>query len=312
MTTTSTSLSTSAYSILKSLLAAERDWLGGDRLWAAAKPDQTRFLEAINRCYADRKGLSEIRDVIATNQVEKVESWLQAHQVESTLPDINPDSEVWVGSVLGFTPTWEKPGRSTERRIDGKDYDFVAMREGFRYYAPPAEWVTPISHESNAPINFCVQIACVDGTALWLMMLADAPQSPLDLIDLVHNLQKNRCADPEPCTKPRLHFPMIDLHQEIDLSWLSGLQTEDESGHVWNIVGGIQKHSLKLNEKGVPYKDLGPSAGGFYITGGGNRQVPATEMVFDSPFVVWVEKKGMRDPLFSAYITPDDWKRPQT
>ncbi len=308
MTTTSTSLSTSAYSILKSLLAAEPNWLGTDRLWAAAKPDQARFLEAINRCYADCQELSEVRNVIATNQAEKIDGWLEAHKIESTFPAINPESEVWLGSTLDFTATWEKPGRSTQRLIGGKEYPFVAMREGFTYHAPPADWITPISPDSNAPINFCAKIPCIDGVAVWLMMLAEAPQSPLDLIDLIHNLQKNRCEDPEPCLKPRLHFPMVDLRCEVDLSWLTGLKTEDESNHVWSVAGGIQKHSLKINEKGAPRK----AKEGFYIAGGGNRQVPPTEMIFDIPFVVWVEKKGMRDPLFSAYVTPDDWRSPRT
>ena len=32
----------------------------------------------------------------------------------------------------------------------------------------------------------------------------------------------------------------------------------------------------------------------------------------DKPFYLWIERPGMSIPLFTAYIDPIDWKKPDT
>lgn len=305
MPTTTTSLSTSACSIVKSLLDAETKWLGKDRIWMAPNSDQTRFLEALNRCYSDSTALEQVENTIATNQPKEIAEWAKANNISNPPMEIDPKSELWVGSALNITPSWEKPGRANQRYVERTLYNFVTMREGFRFHAPPANMIDPVSPQSNAPVNFCVRIGCPKGASLWLMMVEDVPSNPLDIAALVHNIQKNRCETPEPCAKPRLHFPMVRLEHEMNLDWLSGLNTEDEEGQTWTIAGGVQKHTLTLDEKGAPLE--GKANAGMYMTGGGNRKEAPTEMIFDKPFLVWTEHKGMRDSVFMAYITPDNW-----
>lgn len=307
MTATSTSLSTSAYSIVKALLAAEPSWLGADRIWAASDTNQTRFLEALNRCYSDESGLSKIENFFVSGNPEEIQKWATENEIKSSIPAVNAASEIWIGSSFSLTPSWERPGRATQRYVGRTNYKFVTMREGFKFFAPPPEMIDPVSKESNAPVNFAVRITCAGGTSLWLMMVEDGPQNPLDILDLIHYIKKNRCENEELVTKSRLHFPMVELSHEVDLGWLSGLNTEAEDGNHWTVVGGVQKHSLRLDDKGEKANINGNA--GFYIAGGGNRTEQATEMIFDMPFLVWTEHKAMRDTLFAAYVTPEDWMK---
>ena len=100
-------------------------------------------------------------------------------------------------------------------------------------------------------------------------------------------------------------FPMVDLDIKPDITWLIGMRTmrTDNPDKGWEIDQALMQTKVKLNEEGAEVREavaLGVRC--FCASFDLKRQ-----FVIDEPFMFVVQRDGLKEPLFSAYIDVDGW-----
>jgi len=98
---------------------------------------------------------------------------------------------------------------------------------------------------------------------------------------------------------------MVNLIQRVDISDLKGLKAVDSLGQPWKIVQALQETKVKMNEKGAKVESAVAIVGTLECCVEEKK-----ELVIDRPFFMWVERQGMKRPLFAGYMAPDCWKDP--
>jgi hypothetical protein len=101
-----------------------------------------------------------------------------------------------------------------------------------------------------------------------------------------------------------LILPMISFEEIVDVSWLVGLNTTEDLGLDYAVMQAVQKNRLKMNEFGVRAQS---AVGMAFMT---CCIKPAVSLTVDSPFFMWLERPGLRKPLFVAWLDYDSWKDP--
>jgi hypothetical protein len=100
-------------------------------------------------------------------------------------------------------------------------------------------------------------------------------------------------------------FPMVDLDQEVDISWLKGMLVTPD----FYIAQALQQTKFKMNEKGAHVKSA--VALGLECTACPEKSM-RLPLVIDTPFYLWIERPGVTDPIFAAYVTEENWKDPKS
>ena len=103
-----------------------------------------------------------------------------------------------------------------------------------------------------------------------------------------------------------LVFPMVDLNQQSDVSWILNMQTYTDDRTACSISQAVQQTILKMNEKGAHAK----SAFAVVETLGAAIPKETPDMIIDAPFLVWFMRPLLNKPLFVGYIATEDWKNP--
>jgi hypothetical protein len=102
----------------------------------------------------------------------------------------------------------------------------------------------------------------------------------------------------------RFIFPMVDLDQEVDISWLLGLGTVDSNGVSAWIAQAKQQTKLKMNCQGA----LMESAAAISVKRAVAPEKPEYEL--NEPFLFWCKRSGFSQAVFTAYVDYDAWKNP--
>ena len=103
-----------------------------------------------------------------------------------------------------------------------------------------------------------------------------------------------------------LVFPMVDLNQQVDVSWILNMQTSTDARTEAYISRAMQQTILKMNEKGARVKS--EFVGGVMLGTGSPIEKP--DMIIDAPFLVWFMRPLLKKPLFVGYIATEVWKDP--
>jgi hypothetical protein len=162
-------------------------------------------------------------------------------------------------------------------------------QEGAMFYKVP---------EHPHPI---VALQTKTGDVVYMTMLDSEPADEFDLIDQVEGLSHAMYPTYE---YGGVIFPMVDLDQKVDISWLIGLTTTGVDGRLATVEQALQQNILKMNEVGARAK----SAVAFTLTLG--IHMPEPDLVINGPFLVWFERSHLAKPLFAGYITQEHWKNP--
>ena len=101
-----------------------------------------------------------------------------------------------------------------------------------------------------------------------------------------------------------LVFPMVDASTTDDLSWLVGMSTSNAQGTVLEVTQARQSSTLRMNETGFRARAATSIE---YTLGRTRRRRPH---VIDRPFLLWIERPGLSQPLFVAWLDQACWKRP--
>lgn len=278
------------YPMVSALLKAE-DMLGPDRVWKPINETQAHFLtEFFQMCREEAMSLSEIES-IASRNIEDINTFLRQRGFTIQLRPLGPDS-FGVASVLDLLVSWQEPGAKVrvECIVDHRTYDAVWLGDGIRYSLN-----SPHPH----PI---VTIKTQSGDVVHMSKLDHAPEG----FELVHLAEQLTPLPNQTRTASSVTFPMVDLNQEVDVSWMGGMQTRDEGDRPFLIAQALQQTILKMNEQGARAKSA--SAMGIILGSAAIHSYPI--IVIDAPFLLWFTRPNLKKPLFVGYITMADWKNP--
>ncbi len=192
-----------------------------------------------------------------------------------------------VVSILDLLLQWQKIGE--KGKIDYK-YAGVRLDNAVTFRK---------SHLSYYPIA-CIETKNGD---LLYMVIADKPLIRFSLMKTVSDIIEESVLLENVYRAVR--FPTVTYNQQIDLSWLLGLQfvTKDD---LWYIGQALQQTKFELDEKGAYIKDA--VAIEMVYAGCALAVIEPVDMIIDKPFYLLVQRKGLRMPLFVGYFSYDTWK----
>ncbi|HEY0754400.1 MAG TPA: hypothetical protein VGD98_10590 [Ktedonobacteraceae bacterium] len=285
---------TVVYPIVTALVKAE-EIIGSQRAWQSANHTQELFLQELFVPYREESGSIAEIESIAAFTADDINRFLRERGFSVKLKPFQQDGhgrEFGVASVLDLLVSWLRPG--TETTLTGQD-----KREYPAAHLPKAGCSFSQAEGHQYPI---ARLSTNSSTAVYLTRL-DQPARDFELLNLARHLASS--------LKPIYDYdgvilPMVDLTQEVDISWLIDLSTSDKAGRSVKIAQAIQETHLALNPKGARAKS-GVAMG---VRVGAAMMLPKPDLLIDGPFLIWFERPELSVPLFVGYITEADWKNP--
>ena len=278
------------YPIVAALVKAE-DILGENRTWVPINGMQSRFLADFFRiCRNEGLGIPEIES-IASWSADEINTFLRQRGFDIQLQPF--DSLTFgMASVLDLLVEWLEKGWKTSVKcvLDQEWYDAARLKNGVEYL---------LSDIHRHPI---AAIATKTGDVVYMTKIDDAPDG-FDLVAMAEQLANLS----RPVYKfGGLVFPMVDLNQQVDVSWILNMQTFTDDRTEAYISQAVQQTILKMNEEGARAK----SAFAGVVTLGTRIPKEKPDMIIDAPFLVWFMRPLLNKPLFVGYIATEDWKNP--
>lgn len=290
------------YPLSAALVKAE-DILGPNRLWHASNATQSLFLEEFFDA-ASRKECPSIPEIesIAAWDAETINRFLRERGFEIQLVPFRSgpnDEEFGVASVLDLLVTWLEPGNEVPLKVStsatsphgDKEYPAVRMVKGISF-----------SSASQHP-HAIARLQTQSDDVVYLTRLDTTPTG----FDLLHYAKRLSATLSSNYDYTGVVFPMVDLKQKVDISWLIGMQTMSSMNKPSVISQALQETHFSMDTKGAHAK----SAVALGIRMTAVVRAPRPDLIIDGPMLVWCERPNLTQPLFVAHVTQEDWKKPE-
>ena len=282
------------YPIVTALVKAE-EIIGPGRAWQPANPTQALFLrEFFAPCREESGSIAEIES-IASFTADDINRFLRERGFQIKLkPFLRDDKwkEFGVASVLDLLVEWFKPGTETTlKRQDSQTYPAVRQGTAVSSFYQGAKHNYPIA-----------QLKTKSSDQVYLTKLDNASTD----FELQHYAQQLAGSLKPIHDYGGVIFPMVDLKQHVDISWLLDLATTSAQGEPVKITQALQETHLAMNEEGARAK----SAVAVAVAVAAAYLPPKPDLLIDGPFLIWFQRPGLTEPLFVGYITEEDWKKP--
>jgi hypothetical protein len=278
------------YPLVTALVKAEA-FLGAQRFWQGINSQQMRFLtEIFVMCRAEGETISEIESIASPN-IDEVNRFLFQH---GFIIQLNPPSPPGfaIASIVELFIEWVERGSETQIRDHMNTwYPAVQLVEGVTYYR---------SNNHHHPI---AKLATKAGDEIYMTAL-DQVLNEFDLLTRVEQcIRSSHLVD----EFAGVIFPMVDVRQQVDVSWLVGMRTMTTNGLAVFIAQALQQTIFQMNEAGVRAKSAFTAE---FLVGSAPPATSKPNMIIDRPFLIWWMRQGLSKPLFVGYITQENWKKP--
>jgi len=282
------------YPIVAALVKAE-EIIGPQPDWQPINDTQRLFLrEFFAPGRAESCSISEIES-IASFTADDINRFLKARGFDIQLAPLRNDGrwkEFGVASVLDLLVKWFKPGNETT--LKGLDRQvYPAIHQGIEvssFYQ---------SERHDYPI---ARLKTTSSDQVYITKLDNAPAD----FKLLHYTQELATSLKPISDYGGVTFPMVDLKQEVDISWLIDLATTSAQGEPVKITQALQETHLAMNEQGARAK----SGVAVAVAVAAAYHVPTPELLIDGPFLIWFQRPGLSVPLFVGHLTEEHWKKP--
>lgn len=282
--------STTCFLPIAGCLVKAEDILGPNRSWYGINESQNSFLEVFQRLRKVVPGLKELQS-IASYSAAEINKFLADNGFSITLSPFTDPSDFGVASILDVLVEWLETGSVTSVQM-GK-FPAVKLVPGVK-----------IMTHDLAP-NPIATIDTKSGDIVAMTAMPKPTCSEFQLLQMIHSI----CEKATPARGfEGVIFPMIDYDEEIDISWLVGMEcpkvegTDQRPAH---IAEAKQQTKFKMNEKGARVK----SAAAMTMK---RCCVGPRSLVIDEPFLCWITRKdplGL-DPIFVGHFDESNWKNP--
>lgn len=255
--------------------------------------DKTEGAEFIRSCVPDMPDCTKIAEMKsrASRNVAEINQWLRSEGFSIQLPETG---DVYIASVMKLLVQWLSRGE--ENRIG----DFNGVKLG-----PMTAQV--IYEQSWSQEEYVVRISTKNQDDMVYMCMPSGPE-PKNEWDVIKRIAaydialRRENADVRTSGKYNVGvvFPQVQLNLEPDVSWLEDMRAVGNDGKPIIITCCKQQVKLQLDLEGAKVE----AAAAMCITRGCGGPIP---FVIDRPFLFWIRRKGVSDPLIWAYLCPDTW-----
>lgn len=264
--------------------------------WTTVNENQSTLLE--NFYSKMEKEANSIKDIQTrvSHVVEELNSWMKERGFEIQLKPFEKPEDFGVVSILDVLVEWIEPGRKTTILKDDKSFQAVKISSDNSDVMMSTKHPNPIAVlETKSGERVCLTVA-------------EQELSGFELTNKCCELSKS---------KTQIHkygdviFPMVSLNQEVDISWLKNLWcigNDSPSGNIAKVAQAFQQTKFRMNEIGARAE----SAVAIGMMRCASVRYPPPPLVIDKPFLAWIERDNLSMPLFTAYVTEEDWKDPGT
>jgi len=267
--------------------------VGAHGSWQTTNEPQREFLEKTytGDCQ-DRSKLTEKElSFEVSHEADVINAFLASKNFKIKLDPFVEPTDFGVASVLDVSVEWKVAGKKASFAINKQQYEAVRM---------DADDIEIFENSHGHPI---VRLPTKSGDVV-TMSVVDRVLSGFAL--------KETAASFDACQTrsyafSALKIPMIHLDQEEDISFFKKMKIQgtDTLGDAI-IIQAFQQTRFRLNELGARAESA--VAMGMMRCSAASRPLP--ELVIDRPFVISITRPGMVSPLFTAYVTEQDWKNP--
>jgi hypothetical protein len=283
-------LSTSAtfFPIVAAVAAADA-FVGPKPVWQPVNGDQARFLrEAYGTGRSEIASIPEIES-IASRSADALAAFCARRGFPMAFEPLTPP-RFGVAAFLDVKVEWPEPGTpDTITTPEGRSFPGVEIEDAYVHVCRAKTHAHPIAN-----------LATRSGDQVYLSV-ASAPGSGLDLVEAAMRLSQDLAIERD---YEGVLFPMVNLEQPADVSWLAGLWTTSLEGDLAAIQSAQQHNRFRMNQFGARAESVTQ----LYTVLGVRHPKPV--LVIDRPFLVWIQRPGLSQPLFVAHVTPEDWRDP--
>jgi hypothetical protein len=269
--------------ILGCLVAGEQ-YVGDLAELSPVSDKQREFLEMYEDLLSDIPTIKELESK-ADKDVDVINGWLKEKGFDIELPKV--DDGFAVASVLDILLEWLHSGDRTAIATLNKEYTGAYIKNGVTVSQLLAVHPHPV-----------VRIACKNGDTVCMSMVDSVPEGISGLFLKVADLEKVKATSH---TFEGVQFPMIDLDEKPDISWINGL----EFGDGFFVGSALQQTKFRMNEFGARVQS---SAGMVAMRSMIRSKLPH---VIDRPFLLWIRRDGFDFPIFAGLMCEDVWKEPK-
>lgn len=264
--------------------------LGDNRQWRTVNDAQRLFLERyFERFRAITATISDISS-IASSEAEEINKFLADRGFTIQLRKFS-QYEFGIASILDLLVEWSIAGKQVPiRTSDRREFPGVELSKHCCSFG-----------RAQGHSNVIARLETKSTDMVYLTMM-DQPESGADLIEIGNDLIKRMRWTSE---FEGMIFPMVNLRQTVDISWLLEMETDAQDGVPWYVSQAAQENRLRMNEIGAHAQ----SATAIAVKMRG-IEVPKPKLVIDKPFLVVFVRPGIDIPLFAAYVTEADWQNP--
>jgi len=268
--------------------------MGSDRQWVPKNDLQDLFLKKYFvplRVFA--KNIPEITSIVS-HSAQEINEFLAKNGFTIRLNPFGP-LEFGTASIFDILLKW---------RVEGEEKDIVRsgsdkVYPGVRISSKNARFFLSASHPF--PI---AGLFTKTADIAYITTAAKAPVDEFELMDMIHHIENGVVGSRNQFAG--VHFPKVDLQKMINIAYMLGMETVGDDGQPAVISQALMEAITKINQDGARAK----VAAAFGIERCCIMPKSEEDMEVDSPFLFWIKRAKLPEPLFCAYITQDDWKDP--
>ena len=282
-TTTTIPVSVCIEGIESKVLAQHSDWeLATD----AQKEFFAKTTTDLSDCALLKEGEIAFK---VSKSADEINAFLAEKKFNIKLDPFVDPRDFGVASVLDVSVEWVEPADEGRLTHNGVDYPSVEMTDNITFLEGPfGQAVAKIATKSGDEVFVSIAHEALSGFTL-KEAVAQIVGSTKRIYDF-----------------GGLAMPMVHLDQEEDISFLVGMTICGEDGNgIGTVSQALQQTRFRLNQFGARVESA--AAMGMCYESCMQRNPP---LVIDKPFFLAVHRPGAAQPLFSAYVTPEDWKDP--
>jgi len=286
------------------LLGVANDELGYD--WKSFNDKQEQFLEDFYHALG-RKEVQEMKDMvsIASKDVNVLNNFLKAKGFDIQLDQFSRGDSFGIVSILKIVLEWFEKGKKATIKTPGQTYLGAKLKLG-----NDPEGEKAILLEIPTLPNPLVMIPTKNDYGVFMILADEVPTDGFDLIEKIQDMMGKVEDSPERHLSTKygnVIFPQIDYNEEIDISWLRGMEIEDPSKVSWSIAQALQQTKFRMDEIGAVVESA--AALEMQIRSFIAPNVKP-DYVIDKPFFMGAGNlKTTSNPVFYGYLTPEDWIR---
>ncbi len=272
-----------AYSVhpIGAVLTRALEMLKSER-WFPEGEKQIQILEQIKQILA--KDYDDLQmETMTSYSHDEINGFLARHGFDIRL-DAFPNGEFGVASVLKIIMTWIESQRTSINAKNDQIYQGVKMIENIRLL--------------NSPYceGYIVEIQSKEGFNIYLVDVPSYPRDEQELFSWASKMAKSK-SDNVSSELKSVSFPEVEMDCRPDISWLLGMSAGE-----YFISQALMQTKFKLDITGAKAEAAAAIALRKGISFG------ELNLVFNKPFMVWIEKPGISMPVFVSWCDYDSWK----